>query len=277
MSVQALKSGGRRQRRAFTLVELLVVIGIIAILMSVLMPALGQAKRKAQATACMADQRQIATAMFMFAQDNKGHLPRPYGVGQLSSDPNLVKVAAWLQKVAGATGHIDMEDDKGALWKYIPGQGTREQLLMCPGDTGEALAGHPRNPNYPRNVSYSFNARIQRAESTVPLTGIRLVTVRNAAESIMIYEELAPNDTWCIMGFSNDDIPSGRHGINMTKNARTNPNSKEYYINGRGMHAFFDGHVEPLSPAQLLGPQKPPGNPAFHGPLTEKDTTGMPF
>ena len=67
---------------------------------------------------------------------------------------------------AGATGYIDLEDDKGALWKYIPGRGARENLLMSPGDTGEQIAGHPFDRNFPRNCSYSFNARIMRVASS---------------------------------------------------------------------------------------------------------------
>src|SRR3954463_3974107 len=62
-------------RGAFTLVELLVVIGIIALLVAVLMPALRRAREQAHGVACSSNQRQIMMAFLMFANEHKGHLP----------------------------------------------------------------------------------------------------------------------------------------------------------------------------------------------------------
>jgi len=65
----------RGSERGFTLVELLVVIGIIALLISVLMPALTKARRAAQTAACLSNLRQIGIAYQMYANGNKGYLP----------------------------------------------------------------------------------------------------------------------------------------------------------------------------------------------------------
>src|SRR5690349_17108248 len=64
---------GAGQKRAFTLVELLVVIGIIALLVSVLLPVLGSARRAAMNVKCMSNLRQCATALQLYVNTYKGY------------------------------------------------------------------------------------------------------------------------------------------------------------------------------------------------------------
>ena len=76
--------------RAFTLVELLVVIGIIAVLIGILLPALGRAREQGRRAQCLSNLRQIAMAILSYAQERKS-LPGPANVG--IADPETVNAA----------------------------------------------------------------------------------------------------------------------------------------------------------------------------------------
>lgn len=130
-------------RRGFTLVELLVVIGIIALLVSFLMPALNKARRAAMQVSCQSNVRQIGLAFFMFANEHKGRLPAMQG----AYGPNALTSEEWQGDWLGdaSLGNNDTQAyfdsipplanpaqmPKGTIWRYL-GSKYGSKVLRCP-------------------------------------------------------------------------------------------------------------------------------------------------
>src|ERR1043166_5383156 len=117
-------------RTGFTLIELLVVIAIIAILAGLLLPALSQAKARAQTIACMNNLKQLQLCWHLYAVDNDDQLPPNNFVYNVDGINNpIVRSLSWCPGVAPldtTTSNIE----QGLLFQYNSSVG----IYHCPSD-----------------------------------------------------------------------------------------------------------------------------------------------
>src|SRR4051812_12528188 len=146
------------QLAAFTLVELLVVIGIIAVLIGILLPALSKARQQANLTVCMSNERQLIQALLMYCADNKGAFPGGPGAYKSAGVPKYtLRLAAWDTESRNPYS-CNQDEDNGPIWlaKYV---GKSKKIPGCPSqpvvkDTGLANTNIRTNYWYPLSLVY---------------------------------------------------------------------------------------------------------------------------
>ena len=212
------------RRAAFTLVELLVVIGIIALLISILLPALGKARKQALNTNCMSNLRTIGQAIQIYAAENKGKVPAHPGGGSWLWDvttntrDTLLKNGS-ARKVLYCP--IYPEQDVDGLWDYNPTYSVLGYFFLL-----QRVPGMPNMPTLDATPTARKNYQSTMVAIKDPTTG-----VASAAETELVTDAvLSSGGNWWVKGgYAQPHLTS-----HMTKDNKPEG----------GFILFMDGHVD---------------------------------
>lgn len=147
-----------KQRCRFTLIELLVVIAIIAILASMLLPALQQARGKARAISCTSQMKQIGLGWIMYTDDNKEHTPRYAGNG-VSYENGVKRGDHWSPRIYPYVGDIKTFGCPSTT--RDPGVLNSSGRNFVPGVPSNPVNGCRVYSNYAYNSGSTYNSTVK--------------------------------------------------------------------------------------------------------------------
>ena len=209
--------------RKFTLIELLIVVAIIGILVSILMPSLGKARKAARKAVCLSNNRQLSVASNLFTKDNKGYFVPNRGGSDFEPAGKNGTDSYFNTSFRNISNRL--------LNQYLGGpftDGDEVPITHCPEDNNTAVQGHSfSGSSYPFNIGTPMGSKGQATMTWG--TGANKSNLVDAVESpsrFLIISEM---------------------GMRTYSKGNGNANKLHYfhteYGDSRWVAAFADGHT----------------------------------